>query len=223
MQVHHVTRKHPYREVAKLIGLTLESQRPVVCGLSASLVYAIRSDKMQADIQQLCEYLSIHHGVLVSATEKELREGGFNALHTATADDLDFEALSMERVEELEISSATTSSSGTAMSQYTSGSRGSGQAGIEIDTMPSGQGRVYNDGTTFEVCLHLSKSRAARSASCKTAHILFKSIYYICHVESSAHRRWSCTSLQDVCASAEPCRVPGANRLRPRVDGYMTG
>jgi hypothetical protein len=80
---------------------------------------------MQKDIHTLCEDLCIT--VLASATEAELQEGGFDALH--------------------KIGDSSLGSSSAA------GSQASSQNGVDVVTLPSGQGRVYENGLRFEVCI----------------------------------------------------------------------
>lgn len=80
VQVHHVGKRHPYRDVAKLLACAPEARRPQVCGLTASLTYAVQEGKMTKDIHSLCEDLCIRQ--VVSASETQLREGGFHAPHT---------------------------------------------------------------------------------------------------------------------------------------------
>ena len=75
-EVHHVVKKHPYRKIARVLALLPTAEKPQILGLTASLSYAIQSEKIMHSIQDLCAELSIQ--TVVTASYKELVAGGYN-------------------------------------------------------------------------------------------------------------------------------------------------
>jgi ERCC4-related helicase len=72
-EVHHVLKDHPYRSLA--LKLLHSGYHPRVIGLTASLTYAVGTEKISKSVKKLCQELSITR--IEHATDAELRSGGY--------------------------------------------------------------------------------------------------------------------------------------------------
>lgn len=75
-EVHHVLKQHPYRKLA--LSLHASQAIPRVLGLTAFYTYAVGEEKSKAALQTMCDELRVTR--LETATEEELREGGYHAM-----------------------------------------------------------------------------------------------------------------------------------------------
>ena len=70
-EVHHIMKKHPYRKIARLLACM--SNSPQILGLTASLTYAMGTQKIQSAIVELCTELNMSgdciFSVMVLASE----------------------------------------------------------------------------------------------------------------------------------------------------------
>lgn len=72
-EVHHVIKNHPYRVLA--LGLRESGWKPRIIGLTASLTYSVKADKIAKSVSKLCKELQI--SCIEHADDRELREGGY--------------------------------------------------------------------------------------------------------------------------------------------------
>ena len=80
-EVHHVLKDHPYRKLA----LKLRLEHPIpneirVLGLTASVTYAVETNKVKASMRRLCDDLQTQ--MMETASENELRASGYHAFGT---------------------------------------------------------------------------------------------------------------------------------------------
>ncbi len=76
-EVHHVSKDHPYRKIALKLLSKNKQESPQILGLSASLTYAVDGAKIKSEMSVLAAELRIEH--MATATEEELRAGGYHA------------------------------------------------------------------------------------------------------------------------------------------------
>ena len=74
-EAHHVLKEHPYSHLAK--ALKDSTAKPRVVGLSASLTYEVKPERIESQVQQLCNDLCIRG--IATATDAELKESGYHA------------------------------------------------------------------------------------------------------------------------------------------------
>ncbi|KAJ1565172.1 Interferon-induced helicase C domain-containing protein 1, partial [Nowakowskiella sp. JEL0078] len=91
-EVHHVVKRHPYRKIARLIQGEFANKKnpPHILGLTASLTYAMSSEKILNNVRDLCNELGISGSdcIFSASTEELLADGYSGASHNSSTSTL---------------------------------------------------------------------------------------------------------------------------------------